>query len=170
MAQLFRDQCRDAYREERFIGIVRLWQRALPDFLKTCALEQITNIERNPMTKYLTAKNSPTLLLILGLALGFLSFGFTHSPELLRALVSASATAILAKALLELFRPSSEWLRMALGTALLMFVYAIFMPAWAKADQMAPDLFKLVVTACLFANPAVVLVKLLQFVVQRRRG
>jgi len=36
MAQLFRDQCRDAYREQRFIGMIRLWRRALPDFGKNC--------------------------------------------------------------------------------------------------------------------------------------
>ena len=121
------------------------------------------------MNKYINAKNTPAILLIVGLALGFLSFGFTRSPNLLRWIVSASATAILAKAFLELFRPSSEWVRIGLGTVLLMFIYGIFMPAWAKADPTGPEFFKVVITACLFANPVVLALKLLQFVIHRRR-
>jgi hypothetical protein len=51
-----------------------------------------------------------------------------------------------------------------------MFVYALFMPAWAKIDPNVPDTFKFAVMACLFANPIVVAVKLLQFLIQRRKS
>lgn len=167
MAQLFRDQCRDAYQERRARGVLSLWVRTLPDLGKNCLLEQI---ERKEIMQFINARNRPMLLLLLGLVLGFLSFACTSTPDLLRLLVASSALAILAKALLELFRPSSEWKRFALGTAVLLFIYGLFMPAWAKADQAGPESFKIAVTACLFANPIVALVKGLQFVFQRRRG
>jgi hypothetical protein len=165
MAQLFRDQCRDAYRERRSLGLIRLWLRTLPDLGKNSLLEQLERkqIMFNP-------QNRPLLLLLAGLALGFLSFAFTQSPEFLRLLVAASALAILAKAFLELFRPSSEWKRFAIGSAVLLFIYAIFMPAWAKADHGVPDSFKIAIMACLFANPIVALLKLVQFALQRPRN
>jgi hypothetical protein len=59
---------------------------------------------------------------------------------------------------------------MLLRTFILMFLYALFMPAWAKADHTAPEGFKVIITACLFANPVVALMKLAQFLVRRQKG
>ncbi len=42
MAQLFRDQCRDAWRESRSWGLVTLWLRVLPDLVKTSVLEHLS--------------------------------------------------------------------------------------------------------------------------------
>ena len=42
MAQLFRDQCRDAWRESRSWGLVALWLRVLPDLVKTSFLEHLS--------------------------------------------------------------------------------------------------------------------------------
>src|SRR5262245_52080469 len=72
MAQLFRDQCRDAWHARRSAGIFKLWLRVLPDIAKTSVVEQIN--ERNQIMKYFNAKSAPTILLIVGLALGFFSF------------------------------------------------------------------------------------------------
>jgi len=166
MAQLFRDQYRDAYREGRVPGILRLWRRTLSDLAKNSLLEQI----ETKQIMHLDPRNRPMILLLVGLALGFLSFAFTRSPDLLRLLVAASALAILAKALLELFRPSNEWKRFALGSALLLFIYGLFMPAWAKADHSVPDLFKMAIMGCLFANPMVAFIKLFQFLLRRHPG
>jgi hypothetical protein len=170
MAQLFRDQYRDAYREGRVPGILRLWRRALPDLAKNSLLEQIETKQTMQYLDPRNPRNRPLILLLLGLALGFLSFAFTRSIDLLRLLVAASALAILAKALLELFRPSNEWKRFALGSALLLFIYGLFMPAWAKADHSVPDLFKMAIMGCLFANPIVAFIKLFQFLLRRRPG
>jgi len=166
MAQLFRDQYRDAYREGRVPGILSLWRRTLRDLAKNSLLEQI----ETKQIMHLDPRNRPMILLLVGLALGFLSFAFTRSPDLLRLLVAASALAILAKALLELFRPSNEWKRFALGSALLLFIYGLFMPAWAKADHSVPDLFKMAIMGCLFANPMVAFIKLFQFLLRRHPG
>jgi capsular polysaccharide biosynthesis protein len=50
MAQLFRDQCRDAWRDRRGWGLTGLWLRVLPDLVKTSVLEHISTIkERKTM-------------------------------------------------------------------------------------------------------------------------
>ena len=170
MARLFRDQCRAAYRAGRSIGLMKLWLRTLPDIGKTSFIEQVTAVERKNIMNYLNAKNSPTILLLIGLALGFLSIAFTQSADLLRLIVSASAIAILAKAAVELFRSSDEWRIMLLRTFILMFLYAFFMPAWAKAGRTTPEGFKVIITSCLFANPVVALMKLTQFLVRRQKS
>jgi len=84
----------------------------------------------------------------------------------------------LAKAIVELFRPGNEWPKIMIRTLVLMFVYAIFMPAWAKLKmagkvQQFPeplDLFGIFILSCLMANPVVAFVKLFQFLIQRRQG
>jgi uncharacterized protein involved in exopolysaccharide biosynthesis len=40
MAQLFRDQCRDAWAEGRALGVAALWCRILPDLIKTSFIER----------------------------------------------------------------------------------------------------------------------------------
>ena len=50
MAQLFRDQCRDAWRGDRGWGLTWLWLRVLPDLVKTSVLEHISTLnERKTM-------------------------------------------------------------------------------------------------------------------------
>jgi hypothetical protein len=180
MAQLFRDQCRDAWRQERSVGLMKLWLRVLPDIGKTSVMEQIAAIERNQIMKYLNAKNSPTILLIAGLALGLFSFTpmGMYSHGIFQMVIIASSLAILTKAIIELFRPSNEWLKIMLRTLVLMFVYALFMPAWAKLELPGTavltslprgEAFGYAVMICLFANPIVAAMKLLQFLIQRRK-
>jgi capsular polysaccharide biosynthesis protein len=45
MAQLFRDQCRDAWSESRGWGLARLWLRVLPDVVGTSLLEHLDTIK-----------------------------------------------------------------------------------------------------------------------------
>src|SRR6185436_6086626 len=45
MAQLFRDQCRDAWRVGRVWGLMGLWLRILPDLIKTSLLEHISTLK-----------------------------------------------------------------------------------------------------------------------------
>ena len=44
MAQLFRDQCRDAWREAGGRGLSTLWLRVLPDLVKTSVLEHLSTL------------------------------------------------------------------------------------------------------------------------------
>lgn len=176
MTQLFRDQCRDAWRAKRSAGIFKLWLRVLPDAVKTSVIEQIAAIERNQIMKFFNSKNAPTILLIVGLALGLFSFLFTLSPQTLDAIVLTSFVSVFAKAVIELFRPSNEWLKIMIRTFLLMFIFAIYMPAWAKATGFEPLPpiagfgWNGICIICLMSNPAVAAVKLLQFLIQRRRN
>jgi capsular polysaccharide biosynthesis protein len=41
MAQLFRDQCRDAWNESHNWGVMKLWMRVLPDLASTSILERL---------------------------------------------------------------------------------------------------------------------------------
>ena len=51
MAQLFRDQCRDAWEEEQGRGMFKLWLRVLPDLVSTSIAERIAAMnERKTMT------------------------------------------------------------------------------------------------------------------------
>ena len=45
MAQLFRDQCRDAWNESHSWGLTKLWLRVLPDVIGTSLLEHFEAIK-----------------------------------------------------------------------------------------------------------------------------
>jgi capsular polysaccharide biosynthesis protein len=54
MAQLFRDQCRDAWRAGRGWSLAWLWLRALPDLVKSSVLEHLSTLnERKTMLERL---------------------------------------------------------------------------------------------------------------------
>ena len=46
MAQLFRDLCRDAYRQHGSVGLARLWRRVLADTVVTAAIEHIHALKK----------------------------------------------------------------------------------------------------------------------------
>jgi capsular polysaccharide biosynthesis protein len=69
MAQLFRDQCRDAWRRRRGWGLTWLWLRVLPDLVKTSVLEQISTLkERKTMleriSNLLAPRSAPLVVFI----------------------------------------------------------------------------------------------------------
>ena len=45
MAQLFRDQCRDAWRARRGWGLAALWLRVVPDLVKSSVGEHLANLK-----------------------------------------------------------------------------------------------------------------------------
>ncbi len=54
MAQLFRDQCRDAWNESQTWGLFKLWWRTVPDWASTSILERLAaRKERRTMTEKL---------------------------------------------------------------------------------------------------------------------
>ncbi len=149
---------------------MKLWLRVLPDLGKTSLQEQIAAIKRKQIMKNISVINNPTTWLIVGIALGILSVPFIQSPGGM-LLAVASALAILARAIVDLFRPSFEWKRILLSTVLIMVIYGLLMPAWAKHGIPGDhaQVLKLTLLLCLFANLAVALVKSLQFLIERRR-
>jgi len=56
MAQLFRDQCRDAYGENGVKGMVWLWATAVFDLAKTAVSEHIWEVSRMTNNKKLTSR------------------------------------------------------------------------------------------------------------------
>ena len=56
MAQLFRDQCRDAWNDSRHWGLCKLWLRTLPDLACTSVLERLAALrERKTMNDKLAS-------------------------------------------------------------------------------------------------------------------
>lgn len=179
MMQLFRDQCRDAWQAGQGAGLVKLWLRTLPDIGKTSVMEQIAAIERNLFMKFFNQKNAPTILLIASLVMAVLSFSHFIMPfhAAFMLLTIGASLAMLAKAGVELFLPGAEWFKIAIRTLILMFGYAMILPAWAKLKMQAGistpvshDPFGVFITACLFINPIVTAIKFVQFLVQRRKN
>jgi|SRR5665213_802397 len=69
MAQLFRDQCRDAWNEAQGWGIMKLWLRVLPDLVSTSIRERLAALnERKTMNDKLTSltrdRTTPTAIFI----------------------------------------------------------------------------------------------------------
>ena len=77
MAQLFRDQCRDAWGHSRRWGLIALWLRVLPDLVKTSVLEHISTLnERKNMLErigmLLRPRSAPWFIFIAVFAAVFL--------------------------------------------------------------------------------------------------
>lgn len=63
MAQLFRDQCRDAWNEARGWGVAKLWLRVLPDLVKTSIIERLAaTTERKSMADKINSLVQPRLI------------------------------------------------------------------------------------------------------------
>lgn len=128
--------------------------------------------------KYFNAKNAPALLLFIGLLLALLSFMPFVMPfhGVFMLLLITSTLAIFAKACVEFIRPANEYPKVLLRTFVLMFLYALILPAWAKlklhaaAGPPGHDPFGMFLIICLFANPLVTVIKILQFFIQRRKS
>src|ERR1035437_4803754 len=60
MAQLFRDECRDAWNESQSWGVAKLWLLVLPDLVKTSITERLAALdERKSMSDKMTALFRP---------------------------------------------------------------------------------------------------------------
>jgi capsular polysaccharide biosynthesis protein len=76
MAQLFRDQLRDAWAAERVWGLAALWARILPDLVKTSFLERWSNFNpgkfmTDKFNAFMTPRHSPTFVFFLVLSIIF---------------------------------------------------------------------------------------------------
>ena len=65
MAQLFRDQCRDAWAESQNRGVMKLWLRVLPDLVKTSFIERLAALnERKSMSDKMTTLIQPRTIFL----------------------------------------------------------------------------------------------------------
>ena len=73
MAQLFRDQCRDAWNESQNWGVMKLWIRVLPDLVKHFIIERLAALnERKSMSDKMTALIQPRTIFLKVFAAVFL--------------------------------------------------------------------------------------------------
>ncbi len=92
MAQLFRDQCRDAYGESGVKGVVRLWMTAVFDLAKTAVSEYIWEASHMTNGKKLTSQE---LLVVLTPLLVFF-FLFIINPRYVGQLLAIKEPFIIA--------------------------------------------------------------------------
>jgi hypothetical protein len=73
MAQLFRDQCRDAWNESQNRGVMKLWLRVLPDLVKTSLIERLAALnKRKSMSDKMTTLIQPRAVFLKVFAVVFL--------------------------------------------------------------------------------------------------
>ena len=88
MAQLFRDQCRDAYRQQRSLGLLKLWCRVLPDIAATSVVEHIAAVGRREVMFHKLALASQRWLTGLGVFLLVVTGSFVITLLLPRTYLS----------------------------------------------------------------------------------
>ncbi len=169
MTQLFRDQCRDAFREERSVGLAKLWLRLLPDLVKTSLIEHVVEIKRKDMK----IKPGSAAFLITGIVAGIISLSLSSVSAVCFAFMALSALAILGRALAEVFRPSNQWAKSLLGAVIVLVVFGFFIPAWAHIQPVKGPLAMAIpplVGGIVFLNPIVAVLKGVQFLVEKPKA
>lgn len=89
MAQLFRDLCRDAYRQHGRVGLARLWRRVLADTVVTAAIEHIHALEKGVYT--MSKQHQYLILFLSGLPLALGLMLLLINPKFMLHLVAPSA-------------------------------------------------------------------------------
>jgi hypothetical protein len=89
MAQLFRDLCRDAYRQGGRAGLMRLWQRVLVDTVITAAVEYIHTLEKGVHT--MSKQQHGMILFWAGLPLGLGIILLLINPRFMLQLLAPNA-------------------------------------------------------------------------------
>lgn len=131
IAQAFRDQCRDACREHGGLGLLCLLPKTFYDLLRSSVHEHLLN--QHPMKMFQTPQRASNVLLIAGLAAGFVVTGaFYKIPFMFLASCYLVGAIFLARAIAEWKRPHADWWKGILTAVVIFVAYGLFMPAWAK--------------------------------------
>jgi hypothetical protein len=134
MAQLFRDQCREAARAAGLTGLLGHSLRIVVDFLFSAAREhasaQITHM------KQITPSKASLILIVFALILqqSAATLAFESRPPALWCLWLATL-ALVARGISESMRPASEWRRALLWTLGIAVAYGFICPVWAHIAQ-----------------------------------
>ena len=96
MAQLFRDQCREAWRESKGWGIMKLWLRVLPDLVKTSIIERIaaSNQSKSRSNKITVLFQSRRVFLKVSMVVFLLVLGYSIAVAFLLPETYASTVRI----------------------------------------------------------------------------
>lgn len=140
MLQLFHDQCRDAERDRT--SLFALGRRIFVDLISSAVHEHLNNLLEHMRT--MSINNLSHLFLAAALCCAVLTSPTPAGPRLSTLFLYLSIATLLGRAIVEWFRPPSEWLK-AIGWACVVFVaYGIIMPFWAKLHGMYGDAFRII--------------------------
>ncbi len=89
MTQLFRDLCRDSYRQKGFVGLVRLWSHVLTDTIITAAVEHFYALHKGD--QIMTRKQHWMLLFLAGLPLEFGLLLYLINPAFMGQMLASNA-------------------------------------------------------------------------------
>jgi hypothetical protein len=156
MMQLFRDQCREALREQGGPRLFAVGWRALIDLIFSSIHEHITNLTKNM---------KPSGINLLSHLLGATAIGtaLLANPGIVGAgpavaCVALSMLALFARAIGEWFRPAGDaWKAIGWGV-LILVAYGLIMPLGAKLhviDANASPALTLVLVSPIFLNTIV---------------
>jgi hypothetical protein len=164
MAQLFRDQCREMLRQGSVAARLRFCRDALLDLVTTVFRENLSNIE-NIMNTNRPARLSLILFIVaLVVHLTSCSIGAAGSLGTSAALIYLGAVALLARAGAEWFRPANQRLQAFVWVVVLLVLYGLFFPMWAKIRMQYGAAFHVeppLMIAALLANVFVPVAKLI---------
>jgi hypothetical protein len=162
MMQLFRDQCREALREQGAPRLFAVGWRALTDLIFSSIHEHITNLTNNMKTSGINLLSHLLIATAIGTALlanpGIVGAG----PAV--ACVALSMLALFARAIGEWFRPAGDaWKAIGWGV-LILVAYGLIMPFWAKLhviDTDASPALTVLLTGPIFLNTIVPILRAL---------
>ena len=131
MAQLFRDQYRDACRAGRGTMLFALWLGVARDLAVSVFREHLT--EQTNQMKNMPSQKLSLILLVAAIGAALVSCSVALSqPGVAVGLAYLSALILLARAFIEWSRPQAEWLK-GIGWGVVIFVaYGFVMPVWGK--------------------------------------
>ena len=133
MAQLFRDQCREARRQGGRRALVRLWLETLLDLAGSAFREHLS--EKIHRMKNIPPKTWSLILFIvsMGAAALCVKLALIHgSPAMIIGLIYLSAIALLMRAAVEWVRPANELIKSLLWGGTIAVIYAVVLPMLAK--------------------------------------
>jgi hypothetical protein len=89
MVQLFRDLCRDSYRQKGFVGFVRLWSHVLTDTIVTVGVEHFYVLHKGG--QIMTRKQHWMVLVLTGLPLEFGLLLYLINPAFMSQMLAPTA-------------------------------------------------------------------------------
>lgn len=130
MLQLFRDQCRDAYRERGRFGFAVVWRDAAGDFVFTAIQEHINNLPN--IMKNISINRLTLILFALALGTAFIGVPPVVGTHMATAFIYLSTLAIFLRAVADWFRPPGENMKAILWGLGVLIAYGFILPFWAK--------------------------------------
>jgi hypothetical protein len=91
MAQVFRDMCRDSYRQKGFVGLVGLWRRVLADTAVTAVAEHIYALREGGQIMAITRRQHWMVLALAGLPLELGAVLYLVNPAFMSQMVAPGA-------------------------------------------------------------------------------